>query len=90
MVKICIVGTGYVGLVTGACFAEVVEFCNSAYAAASGADALILCTEWDEFHKLDLEKLRSVMAQPIVLDGRNVFDPKKMAALGFVYKSVGR
>jgi len=54
------------------------------------ADALILCTEWDEFRKLDLEKLRSVMAQPIVLDGRNVFDPKKMAALGFVYKSVGR
>jgi len=51
---------------------------------------LILCTEWDEFRKLDLEKLRSVMAQPIVLDGRNVFDPKKMAALGFVYKSVGR
>jgi UDPglucose 6-dehydrogenase len=67
-----------------------VEFCDSAYAAASGADALILCTEWDEFRKLDLEKLRSVMAQPIVLDGRNVFDPKKMAELGFVYKSVGR
>jgi UDPglucose 6-dehydrogenase len=67
-----------------------VEFCDSAHAAASGADALILCTEWDEFRKLDLEKLRSVMAQPIVLDGRNVFDPKKMAALGFVYKSVGR
>ena len=67
-----------------------VEFCDSAYAAASGADALILCTEWDEFRALDLGKLRSVMAQPIVLDGRNVFDPKKMAALGFVYKSVGR
>lgn len=67
-----------------------VEFCDSAHAAASGADALILCTEWDEFRKLDLERLRSVMAQPIVLDGRNVFDPKKMAALGFVYKSVGR
>lgn len=67
-----------------------VEFCDSAYAAASGADALILCTEWDEFRALDLGKLRSVMAQPIVLDGRNVFDPKKMAALGFVYKSIGR
>jgi len=67
-----------------------VEFCDSAYTAASGADALILCTEWDEFRTLDLEKLRSVMAQPIVIDGRNVFDPKRMAELGFVYKSVGR
>ncbi len=67
-----------------------VEFCDGAYAAASGADALVLCTEWDEFRKLDLEKLRSIMAQPIVLDGRNVFDPKKMAELGFVYKGVGR
>ena len=67
-----------------------VEYCDSAYAAASGADALVLCTEWDEFRKLDLEKLRSIMAQPIVLDGRNLFDPKKMAELGFVYKGVGR
>ena len=67
-----------------------VEFSDSAYAAASGADALVLCTEWDEFRKLDLEKLRSVMAQPILIDGRNVFDPKRMAELGFVYTSVGR
>src|ERR1043166_862230 len=67
-----------------------VELCDSAYAAASGADALIVCTEWDEFRKLDLEKLRAVMAQPIVIDGRNVFDVKRMADLGFVYKSVGR
>jgi UDPglucose 6-dehydrogenase len=67
-----------------------VEYCDSAYAAASGADALVLCTEWDEFRQLDLEKLRSIMAQPIVLDGRNVFDPKRMADLGFVYKGMGR
>ncbi len=67
-----------------------VEYCDSAYTAASGADALVLCTEWDEFRHLDLEKLRSIMAQPIILDGRNVFDPKRMADLGFVYKSMGR
>jgi UDPglucose 6-dehydrogenase len=67
-----------------------VEFCDSAYAAASGADAVIVCTEWDEFRNLDLEKLRSLMALPLVLDGRNVFDRQKMTALGFVYKSVGR
>jgi UDPglucose 6-dehydrogenase len=50
----------------------------------------VICTEWDEFRKLDLEKLRSVLAHPIVIDGRNVFDPKKMSELGFEYKSIGR
>jgi UDPglucose 6-dehydrogenase len=71
-------------------FLPDIEYCDSAYAAASGADALVLCTEWDEFRDLDLKKLRAAMAQPIVLDGRNVFDPKRMEELGFVYKSVGR
>ena len=60
------------------------------YAAAAGADALVVCTEWDEFRHLDLEKLRSLMSHPIVLDGRNIFDTQKMSDLGFVYKSIGR
>jgi UDPglucose 6-dehydrogenase len=67
-----------------------VEFCEGPYAVASGADALLICTEWDEFRQLDLEKLRAVMNQPIVLDGRNLYEPQKMAELGFVYKSIGR
>ena len=67
-----------------------VTFCEDAYAAATGAEALILCTEWPEFRELDLEKLKAVMAQPIVLDGRNVFDPRRMEALGFIYHGVGR
>jgi UDPglucose 6-dehydrogenase len=67
-----------------------IEYCANAYAAATDAEALVVCTEWDEFRTLDLAKLHSVMAQPIVLDGRNVFDPKKMAESGFVYKSIGR
>jgi len=67
-----------------------VEFCDGPYAAASGADALIICTEWDEFRDLNLEKLHSVMNHPIVLDGRNLFDPEKMTERGFVYKSIGR
>jgi UDPglucose 6-dehydrogenase len=67
-----------------------VEFCDGPYAAAAGADGLIICTEWDEFRQLDLEKLRAVMSQPIVLDGRNLYEPQKMAELGFVYKSIGR
>jgi UDPglucose 6-dehydrogenase len=67
-----------------------VEFCDNPYTVAAGADGLIICTEWDEFRQLDLEKVRAVMGQPIVLDGRNLFDPQKMAELGFVYKSIGR
>ena len=67
-----------------------IEFCDSPYAAAKDADALLICTEWDEFRHLDLGKLRSVMGQPIVLDGRNIYDPKQMEKLGFVYKSIGR
>jgi UDPglucose 6-dehydrogenase len=71
-------------------FLPDIEYCDSAYAAASGAEALVVCTEWEEFSRLDLEKLRSVMAHPIVLDGRNVFDPKRMKELGFDYISIGR
>ncbi|HTS18947.1 MAG TPA: UDP-glucose/GDP-mannose dehydrogenase family protein [Verrucomicrobiae bacterium] len=67
-----------------------VEFCDGPYAVAAGADGLIICTEWDEFRQLDLARLRATMGQPIVLDGRNLFDPQKMAELGFVYKSIGR
>jgi UDPglucose 6-dehydrogenase len=67
-----------------------VQLCASAYDAATSADALVLCTEWDDFRRLDLDKLRSVMAHPIVIDGRNVFDPVVMKELGFEYKSIGR
>jgi len=67
-----------------------IRYCQNAYAAATGAEALVICTEWDEFRNLDLARLHKVMAHPIVIDGRNVFDPKKMAEAGFVYKSIGR
>jgi UDPglucose 6-dehydrogenase len=67
-----------------------IEYCDSALAAATGAEALVVCTEWDEFRQLDLKKLHSVMAHPIVIDGRNLFDAAKMKAFGFEYKSVGR
>lgn len=71
-------------------FLPDIEYCDSLYAAASGAEALVVCTEWEEFSRLDLEKLRSIMAHPIVLDGRNIFDPKRMKELGFDYISIGR
>jgi UDPglucose 6-dehydrogenase len=67
-----------------------IEYCADPYAAAAEADAVVICTEWDEFRQLDLAKLKSVMAHPTVLDGRNLYEPRRMAELGFLYKSMGR
>jgi len=67
-----------------------VKMCQDAYEAAKGCDALMIVTEWDEFRKLDLARLKSELAHPLVLDGRNLFNPEEMAAQGFTYKSVGR
>jgi UDPglucose 6-dehydrogenase len=67
-----------------------ITFANSAYDAAHGADALLILTEWEEFANLDLERLRRELRYPIVIDGRNLYDPEVMAAQGFTYYSVGR
>jgi len=61
-----------------------------AYAVAEGADALVVVTEWNEFRNLDLERLRGLMAHPVLVDLRNVYDPAKARALGFAYHGVGR
>lgn len=60
------------------------------YAAADGADCVVVCTEWQEFKDVDLAKLRSVMSRPIIVDGRNVFDPESVGAAGFAYYPMGR
>jgi UDPglucose 6-dehydrogenase len=60
------------------------------YEAASGAHCLVVCTEWPEFRSLDLTRLRGSMRYPLVIDGRNLFDPGDMAAAGFTYYPVGR
>jgi len=67
-----------------------ITFANSAYEAARGADALLILTEWEEFSSLDLNRLRGELKYPIVIDGRNLYDPERMAAQGFTYYSVGR
>jgi UDPglucose 6-dehydrogenase len=67
-----------------------ITFTNSAYEAAHGADALLILTEWEEFANLDLDRLRRDLKFPIVIDGRNLYDPEVMAAQGFTYYSVGR
>ncbi|HUU37458.1 MAG TPA: UDP-glucose/GDP-mannose dehydrogenase family protein [Candidatus Desulfaltia sp.] len=66
------------------------EYCDSAYQAAEGTNALIILTEWEEFAGLDLERIKEAMANPIILDGRNVFDPAALRKLGFEYYSIGR
>ena len=66
------------------------EYCPSAYEAVRGANALLLITEWDEFRGLDLKKVKGLMANPIIVDGRNVFKPEEVKGLGFEYYSVGR
>src|SRR5438067_9898206 len=67
-----------------------VEFAGSAYEAATGADALLILTEWEEFASLDLERLNEKLKYPIVIDGRNLYHPDVMAQHGFTYYSVGR
>lgn len=67
-----------------------IEYRRNAYAAARGADAVVIVTEWNEFRRLDLHRLRRVMRRPVVVDGRNIYDPDEMRRLGFVYRGVGR
>jgi UDPglucose 6-dehydrogenase len=67
-----------------------IKFVNSAYEAATAADALLILTEWEEFANLDLNRLNTELKYPIVIDGRNLYDPEVMAANGFTYYSVGR
>lgn len=69
---------------------QEVAYCHDAYEAATGADALLLITAWNEFKQLDMERVRDVMRHCVLVDGRNVYDPKEMRELGFMYAGVGR
>ena len=60
------------------------------YELAQGVDALLVVTEWDEFKHLDMRRIKEGMAQPVLVDGRNIYNPEQMAALGFTYRAVGR
>lgn len=67
-----------------------VTLCDSPYEAATGAQALLLATEWDEFRAADLHRVAAVMERPILVDGRNAIDPDRARAAGFHYRGVGR
>ena len=67
-----------------------VDFCANAYETAKDADALLLITDWNEFKQLDMEEIFKLMKQPVLVDGRNIYDPRAMRELGFTYSGVGR
>jgi UDPglucose 6-dehydrogenase len=67
-----------------------VTFCDDAYSCAKGAAALVIVTEWEQFRALDFDRLKTVMAQPVLVDLRNVYQPDEMARRGFAYEGIGR
>jgi UDPglucose 6-dehydrogenase len=71
-------------------FKSRITYATSAYDAVKGVDALLLVTEWNEFREPDFTRVRRVMKDPVIFDGRNLYDPKQLRALGFTYSSIGR
>jgi UDPglucose 6-dehydrogenase len=71
-------------------FGDRITLCDKSYDALSGADALAVVTEWNEFREPDFAKMQSLMKAPVVFDGRNLYSPEQMRALGYTYFSIGR
>jgi UDPglucose 6-dehydrogenase len=71
-------------------FGSRISLCEKSYDALSGADALAIVTEWNEFREPDFAKMHRLMRAPVVFDGRNIYSPEHMRALGFTYFSIGR
>lgn len=69
---------------------EGVKFCKDPYQVAKDSDCLLVVTEWNEFKELDFKKIKKLMRQPIIIDGRNIYDPEEMKKLGFKYIGIGR
>ncbi len=67
-----------------------VQWCEDTYEVLDDADALVIVTEWNEFRSLDLERVRSLLKEPVIVDLRNIYDPEIMAEAGFRYSSIGR
>ena len=78
------------GMAEARALLDGVEWCNDSYEAMASADALVILTEWNEFRALDLERARSLLRTPLVIDLRNIYEPAEMASAGFHYVSIGR
>jgi UDPglucose 6-dehydrogenase len=70
--------------------ASAISFTRNAYEAIEGSEAVAIMTEWNEFRGLDLQRVRSLMKAPVIIDARNVLDPAQTRALGFAYYCTGR
>jgi len=66
------------------------KFCKDAYEACQGSDCLLIVTEWDEFKELDFLKVKRLLKRPLIIDGRNIYDPQAMRKIGFNYAGIGR
>jgi len=69
---------------------SAIKYCDNNYDALKGADALMILTEWNEFRRPDFDRMKALMKQPVVFDGRNIYDPKIMVERGFAYYGIGR
>jgi len=73
-----------------ACRLLDIDLCNDVYQAISGADGVVILTEWNEFRALDLDRIKTLLKRPLMVDLRNIYRPQQMAEAGFDYFSVGR
>ena len=71
-------------------FGDTIDYGDNKYDVLSDADALVICTEWHEFRRPDLADVRDRLARPLIFDGRNLYEPERMAEMGFDYYSIGR
>jgi UDPglucose 6-dehydrogenase len=71
-------------------FGDRITLCEKSYDALNGADALAIVTEWNEFREPDFKRIKQLLKTPVVFDGRNIYSPEQMRALGFTYISIGR
>ena len=67
-----------------------IKLCKDAYEVARTSDCIIVATEWNEFKELDFKRIKKLMRQPVIVDGRNLYDPSEMKKLGFKYAGMGR
>lgn len=67
-----------------------ITYCNDPYEVCEGSDALVFVTEWEEFQNMDIKKIKKLLNTPIIIDGRNIFDPVKVRNEGFTYTGIGR
>jgi UDPglucose 6-dehydrogenase len=71
-------------------FGERIHYAKRNYDALRGADALIVVTEWNEFRRPNFQRVKELLKNPVVFDGRNIYDPADMRKMGFTYYSIGR